>query len=273
MRRALLLFGIVASSLAGGAQTALAGGQEDPGPGGTDVPVVVTAPPETDPATTEDPGSETPLPGQDPTAEPSTTTPVGVTSPTLPEGCEAPPPPKTVFIGRLTAAAGGVGRFTVQAVRADPDGIVQIGLPVDVELGDDVRFLTLEQEYLVAAEVAAGGGLRSTVHQDQPLFGGDQVVGINDGDVKCPNLISPIVVRKADGGSIDTGVFGGFLDDKRGIGLAFLKPAAAVAGVLVGLVSVKYVLIGIGKGVAFIVRSIRRRSRLRRGGEPAGATG
>ena len=151
---------------------------------------------------------------------------------------------------------------------------MQIGRSVDVELGDDVRFLTLEQKYLVAAEAGGAVGLRSTVHQDQPLFGGDQVVGINDGDIKCPSMIVPIVVRKADGGSVDTGVFGGFLDDKRGIGLAFLAPAAAVAGVLVGLVIVKYVLIGLGKAVAFIVRSLgRRRRRRRRDGAVSAATG
>jgi hypothetical protein len=205
------------------------------------------------------PASTTPRP----TTRPTTTLPGATTLPTLPPDCTPPAPATVIFVGRLEAAAGGVGRFEVEAVRRDPEGHVAIGRPADVRIGDDLRFLVLDRLYLVAAGRTGAGELASKVVEPKPLFGGDQVVGLNDADPDCPPFVDPIVVRNGDGSSVDTGVFGGFIDDTRGIAMAFLVPAAAVFGVLLALVIVKYTLIGIGKGFAALGGAVRRR-RLRR---------
>jgi hypothetical protein len=235
---------------------AFAGGQEedDPTPTTRRDRSTTTLPDED----VEEPGTETPLPTRATTA-PTITQPGGTTLPTLPPDCDPRPAAAVVFVGRLTAAAGGVARFQVEAVRADPDGRVAIGRLVDVTLGSDVRYLVLDDRYLVGAEDDGTGALRSKVHQPEALFGGDEVVGLNDADPDCPPFVDPISVRRADGGPVDTGVFGGFLDDRRSIALAVLVPAGAVFGVLVGLVMVKYLLIGIGRVTAWTFRRIRRR--------------
>lgn len=256
MRRALLIPVLVGALglMAAPAMVAHAGGQNDPGPVNTNVTgstgPVPTVPSDTTPVTDE--GSGTPLPTSAPTTS------VAHPVPTLAPECKPPPAPAVVFVGRLTAAAGGVGRFAVEAVRSDPDGIAVIGQFVDVQIGDDLRFLVYDGRYLVAADRGPNGQLHSKVHQPPPLFGGDQVVGVEDFGVKCPALSDPIVVRQSGGGTVDTGVFGGFLDDKRGIALAFAKPAAGVMAVLVGLWVLKYLLIGIGKGLVRLSRRVRR---------------
>ena len=256
MRRALLIPVLVGAFavMSGPAMAAHAGGQNDPGPVDTNVTrstgPVTTPPSDTPPVTDE--GTGTPLPTSAPTT--SVVRPV----PTLAPGCKAPPAPAVIFVGRLRAAAGGVGRFAVEAVRSDPDGVAVIGQFIDVQIGDGLRFLVYDGRYLVAAERGPDGLLLSKVHQPPPLFGGDQVVGVEDFGVKCPVLSDPIVVRQSGGGAVDTGVFGGFRDDKRGIALAFAKPAAGVMAVLVGLWVLKYVLIAMGKGVVRLNRRLRR---------------
>ena len=251
MRRVALGLGLAVCAVLGPVGRAFAGGQEEPPPVGTGE---VTTTTEATSATTA-PG--TTAPGAGSVVPPVTSTP-GSAQPTLPPGCEPLPAPEVVFVGRLTAAAGGIGRFQVEAVRSDPDGVLAIGRKVDVELDNDLRFLALDHEYLVAAEAGGAPGLRSKVHVAEPLFGGDQVVGVDDPTAECPVLADPITVRRSDGGAVDTGVLSGFFDDKRGIAMAFLRPAGVVLAFFVALLLVKYVFIMVWRAAARVRRRRRR---------------
>ncbi len=179
------------------------------------------------PSTVPDGGPEVPVPT---TVTPST---VVDPLPTLSPECEPPAPADVVFIGRLVDAADGVGRFVVRVVREDPTGLLAAGRPVDIRIGDDLRFLVYGRDYLVAADHTADNALRSKVRQPEPIFGGDQVVDVNDFGVQCPALVDPIAIRNDDGTAVDTGVLSGFLDDRRGIALAIGIPVLAVSGLLV----------------------------------------
>ena len=170
-------------------------------------------------------------------------------TPTLPPSCTPPPAPDVVFIGRIIDAAGGVGRFVVTAIRSDPKQMLAVGRPVDVRIGADLRFLVYNENYLVAAEHTPDNALRSKVRQPLPVFGGDQVVGIDDFGPQCPALSDPIVLRNANGSAIDTGVLSGFLDDRRGIARSILVPVLAVLGGLVAIWALKRLVVYATRGL------------------------
>lgn len=162
--------------------------------------------------------------------------------PTLAPECDPPDAPDVVFIGRIVDAANGVGRFVVRVIRDDPTGLLAVGRPVDIRIGDDLRFLVYGTDYLVAADHTPDNALRSKVRRPEPIFGGDQVVGVDDFGVQCPALSDPIVIRNDDGSAVDTGVLNGFFDDTRGIVLAVAIPVLAVAGVLIAVWALRRLL-------------------------------
>lgn len=168
---------------------------------------------------------------------------------TLPPGCVPPAVADVVFIGRFVVAAGEDGRFVVEVVRADPEGLLTPGRAVDVRIGSDLRFLDPDRAYLVAARHTPDDALVSKVQQPLPLFGTDLVVGADDGSANCPKLSDPIVVRNDDGSAVDTGVLSAFLEDRRDIALAILKP---IVGVALGLL----VIWGLKRLVVYALRGL-----------------
>lgn len=190
------------------------------------------------------------------TTEPSTagpTTTVDPTVSTLPPDCTPPKPPDVVFIGRIIDAAAGTGRFIVTVIRSDPSKFLTEGRAVEVRIGTDVRFLVLNQNYLISAEHTPDNAFRSKVRQPLPVFGGDLVVGIDDYGPSCPALSDPIVVRNDDGSAIDTGVLSAFLDDRRGIALAIIKPMIGVALALIAIWALKRLVVYAAKGLGDIL--------------------
>jgi hypothetical protein len=142
-----------------------------------------------------------------------------------------------------------VGRFTVEAIRSDRQGMLAEGRQVDVRIGSDLRFLVYGNRYLVAAEHTADNALRSKVRQPLPLFGSDQVAGANDFGTRCPALSDPIVIRTGTGGEVDTGVLRGLVDDKRSVAMAVLLPVLWVGAALVGIWAIKRLLVAAVRGV------------------------
>ncbi|CAB4824103.1 MAG: hypothetical protein F2873_04580 [Actinobacteria bacterium] len=193
-----------------------------------------------------------PLGAPEPSAV-TTTTNVDPTVSTLPPDCTPPKPPDVVFIGRIIDATAGTGRFIVTVIRSDPSKFLTEGRAVDVRIGADVRFLVLNQNYLIAAEHTPDNVLRSKVRQPLPVFGGDLVVGIDDYGPSCPALSDPIVVRNDDGTAIDTGVLSAFLDDRRGIALALIKPMIGVALALIAFWALKRLAVYAAKGLGDIL--------------------
>ncbi len=202
--------------------------------------------------------------------DPSATTspPPIVTEPpatTLPPGCETPPPPYGTFVGELLAVGplteGDDRQFAqfrvVEIIDGALVGFVGDDGRINIDFGRDFRFLKAGERYLVAADVdATTGQLVSKARVRPPLFGDNQVVGVNDG-VTCPKFDDPVVARLADGTAIDVGVLSPMLKNKREIAMRIARPALAAMAGLIGLVIVKRLLIGAGRGAKWAVRRVR----------------
>jgi hypothetical protein len=181
---------------------------------------------------------------------PPPTTAVVATTTTLPPGCAPPAEPLAVFTGTLVAADSRTARFEVDQVTAGDLAGYQVDRLVDVDYLDDVRFLVIGQDYLVAVDVDPDTQrLRSKAQPAPELFGGNQVVGVDDATVVCPIFADAAITKMPDGTSIETGLLSPLLAEKRDMLWSILRPALIVLGVLVGLVLVKRILLWIGRSI------------------------
>lgn len=166
------------------------------------------------------------------------TTPPPVSTPntTIPAGCELPTPVQATFAGRLSATDRRTGRFEVAQIRGGSlDGFSVNGL-VDVDYGDDIRFLEVGTEYLVAVGLDTDSGrLQSKVRDPEPLFGGNQVIGIEERPLDCPEVEDAVRTLLTDGSSVESGVLAPLSTDGSGLLRAILLPAVWVFGGLVAL--------------------------------------
>lgn len=162
--------------------------------------------------------------------------PVSAPNTTIPAGCELPTPVQATFVGRLSVTDRRTGRFEVRQVRGGSlEGYSVNGL-VDVDYGDDIRFLEIGTDYVVAAGVdAESGRLVSKVRDPEPLFGGNQVIGIEERPLDCPVVEDAVRTLLTDGTSVESGVLAPLSSDGNGLLRAMLLPAAWVFGGLLGL--------------------------------------
>lgn len=248
MRRAAtqLVLGIAIGAVAMLATAVPAGAQQDENETGeldpTDLTTTTLTEEPLEPGEVVVVDSTTPPLSPDSTVPPPTTVPVG---------CDPPVPPQAVFTARLVVTDARTGRFQIDEVQAGSLEGYRVGALVDVDFVDDTRFLELGRDYLVAAEVVpVTGRLHSKVKPTPQLFGGDQVVGVDDATVVCPTYDDPIITRMIDGTPVETGLLTPFLEDKRDLLWSVAKPALIVVAVLIGLVLVK-------RAIVWIVRQLR----------------
>ncbi|MGE3685353.1 MAG: hypothetical protein AB7J47_03205 [Acidimicrobiia bacterium] len=196
-----------------------------------------------------DPGEVVVVDSTTPPLSPDSTVPIPTT---LPPGCAPPLPPQAVFTARMIAADARTARFEIDDVRSGSLEGYRVEALVDVDFFDDTRYLELGRDYLVAVEIdPSTGRLHSKVKPTPLLFGGDQVVGVDDATVVCPEADDPIITRMIDGTSVETGILTPFFEDKRDLLWSFVRPALVVLAALVGLVLVKRMIL-------WIVRRFRR---------------
>lgn len=182
---------------------------------------------------------------------------VPVINTTIPSDCPIPTAPRATFVGSLVAADRRTARFEVRQLRGgNLEGFTVNGL-VDVDFGDDVRFLDIDVEYIVAAALDdETNRLFSKVRDPEPLFGGNQVIGIEERNLDCPELEDAVRTLTLDGRSVESGVLAPLADDSRGLLRAVVLPFAWVFGGLVGLAIV-------ANGVRALVGRNRRRQAAR----------
>lgn len=199
----------------------------------TTVPVSDTFPGASEPASTSSSTSTTST-----TSTTTTTLPSAVT--TVPEGCALPPVAQAVFSGVVTATDPVSATFSVGGVRAGSlDGYETSG-SVQVRYGADVKFLTVDNEYLVGVALdPVTQQLSSTVRDSAELFGGNEVAG---GGADCPRFEPTARTLNMDGSSIESGVFSNFFGDPARLLVALVLPAALV---LVGLLAAVWVRRGL----------------------------
>jgi hypothetical protein len=169
-------------------------------------------------------------------ARASTPPPVPTPNTTIPAGCELPTPVQATFVGRLAATDRRTGRFEVAQIRGGTlDGFALNGL-VDVDYGGDIRFLELGTTYLVAVGLdAESGRLQSKVRDPEPLFGGNQVIGIEERPLDCPEVEDAVRTLLTDGSSVESGVLAPLSTDGSGLARALVLPAVWVFGGLLAL--------------------------------------
>lgn len=191
--------------------------------------------------------SAAPTPDPPPVAVPSD---VGLTDPELqasslvpvPVGCPAPEPADVAFTGTVLGNddVTQTVRFRLDRVRAGrSDPWVSNGV-VDVRYGPDYRFLVLGEQYLIgAAPDSVYGVLSSSVRAPEPMFGGNDVAGVDDVEVDCPNIDDPIRTLQVDGTSIDSGLLTLMTQDRGPLLRSVVVPVAVVSALLFALVLVR----------------------------------
>lgn len=162
----------------------------------------------------------------------------------VPAGCPNPPTASAVFFGKVGPKDFQTAQFTVVGkIRAGSLDGWAVGDQVQVRYGDDVRFLTKGDTYIVGVTPDPTiGVLTSKLREPEPLFGGDAVAGANDTGVSCPTVEDPVITLTEQATYIDTGLFTPLHGAKSDLLMAILRPLAIAFAVLIGLVLLKQLL-------------------------------
>jgi len=158
---------------------------------------------------------------------------------TVPASCFIPTRVQATFVGSLSASDRRTARFEIVQMRGGSlDGYSANNL-VDVQYEEDVRYLELEQSYIVAVGIdQSTGALYSKIRDPEPLYGGSQVVGVNSG-VICPEVEDAVRTLTMDARSVESGVLAPLKDAKGKLGRAILLPFLWVFGGLFGLATIR----------------------------------
>lgn len=160
----------------------------------------------------------------------------------VPVGCPVPDPAAAVFTATMIGKddVTQTVRFRIDQLRAGSAEPWTFNGFIDVRYGNDYRFLVKGDQYLVGAGLdPVYGVLSSTVRPPEPTFGGNDVVGVDDLAVDCPNLDDPIRTLHVDGTSVDSGVLSLMTEDRRLLLATLAVPAAIAFAVLLALVVIR----------------------------------
>lgn len=198
--------------------------------------VSAAAPPVTDPPVTDVPVEDGSAGGGGTTD----TTVVATPTNTVPASCVIPTPVRATFVGTIIAADPRTARFRIDQMRGGTlEGYEATGL-VDVLYEEDVRFLAIGDDYIVAVGVnAETGALYSKVRDPEPLFGGSQIIGMDNSDADCPEIEDAVRTLTIDGGPVESGVLAPLSNSKGRLVRAILLPFVWVFGGLLGLATLR----------------------------------
>ncbi|MEY2958060.1 MAG: hypothetical protein RLZZ01_628 [Actinomycetota bacterium] len=179
----------------------------------------------------------------------------------VPVGCEAPDAPHVVFVGPAVSKDDRSVRFGVESVRAGSVAPYGLSDPltgasfVDVRYGLDTAMIDEGERYLVGAAVDPDLGLLlSKVEEPIQDFGGDEVIGVSESDLDCPDFEDPVRTLRVDGTEIEHGLFDGFFGAGSSLVLSLVVPLTAAFAVV-------FLLAMFRLGVAGVVRGLRQTGR------------
>lgn len=178
----------------------------------------------------------------------------------VPEGCSAPPGSHVVFIGEVVDRDYRTIRYEIDQVRAGQPAPYNFDDDlIDIRYGLDAQYLDDGESYLVSAIVHPDLGLL-TSHVTEPIehFGGDEVIGVSETDVDCPEFEDPAQTLHVDGTPIDADMLAPFFGAKPRIVFALLVPLGVAAGVIFLLSTFRLSLAGLYHSV---VRAVRHEDR------------
>lgn len=202
-------------------------------------------------------GSAGPVYAQDDEVVPSE--PV-VTAPLVqvPTGCPAAGVADVVFTGTVVATDVRSARFRVSSIRAGSHPEVAIDGLVDIRYGYDAQFLSVGETYVVgSSEHPDLGVLVSSTTIDPVDFAGDEIIGVSEDDVICPEFDEPVMTLRSDGSPVPAPLLSGLADDRAGVVTALVVPAVVVFVVVALLATLRVSTVGVLAGVA----RARRRNR------------
>jgi len=156
----------------------------------------------------------------------------------VPTGCTPPTPAHVVFLGTVIGRDFRSIRYRVDQVRAGSTAPFaaadQAGDEIiDVRYGLDTQYLADGQQYLVGAVVDPDLGLLvSRVKPVAENFGGDEVIGVSETDVDCPEFENPMRTLHPDGTVVEGSMLEPFFSAKWRIAAAFLAPLGVVFAAL-----------------------------------------
>jgi hypothetical protein len=177
----------------------------------------------------------------------------------VPPGCEQVPLPHVVFVGAVVDSDYRTARFEIGQVRAGDPAPFAVDSVIDVRYGLDVQYLDVGSEYLVATSPDPVLGLLvSRIREPAPNFGGDDIVGLAEADVECPELDDPIRTMMVDGTPIKTSVLAPLLDQRGRLLGALVIPFAAVFAVVFLLAMLRLGVDGVARGIGNVGRRGRR---------------
>lgn len=176
----------------------------------------------------------------------SGTTVVATPGNTIPASCVLPTPVRAMFVGTVVAADRRTARFRIDRLRGGTvEGYESSGL-IDVLYEEDVRFLKLDQQYIVAVGVnAENGALYSKVRDPEPLFGGSQIIGMDAQDADCPEVEDAVRTLTIDGGPVESGVLAPMKNSSGRLARAILLPFVWVFGGLLGLATLRAMVVSV----------------------------
>ena len=198
-------------------------------------PTLASAPPDDD--VPDEQGDVVDAPVQSVPLNPSAAT-------TIPAGCPAPQVPQMVFLGEAVEIGESTVTFRVEQIRDGTPAGYLLGDRVEVRYGRDARLVEQGRRYLVGtASDPYSPLLSSKVRRNEPLFGGDAVIGLTGSAEACPDFDDPIRTVHEDGSTIDSGVLRPVLDSAGLFALAPLLSVVLVLGCLVALAMVRALVV------------------------------
>lgn len=155
----------------------------------------------------------------------------------VPAGCDLPERADVAFVGTVVDSDYRTVRYRIDQLRAGSAAPWAIDGLIDVRYGLDAQYLDQGEQYLVGAAVDPSiGVLASSVRPAEPLFGGNDVIGLEDTAVECPVVDDAVRTLHLDGTSVDSGVFSPLVDARRTVFATIAIPTLVAFAVLIGLV-------------------------------------
>jgi hypothetical protein len=151
-----------------------------------------------------------------------------------------------VFVGEVVDRDVRTIRYRIESIRSGRADPFAGGDRIDVRYGLDAQYLVDGETYLVSAAVDPDlGVLASRVTEPIEHFGGDEIIGVSESDVDCPDYEDPVRTLHLDGTPIDAGVLEPFFDAKMRILAAVLVPAGLILGAIFLLASFRLSVSGL----------------------------
>ena len=169
----------------------------------------------------------------------------------VPTGCSAPQMPHIVFVGEVVKRDYRTIRFEIERIRSGQSAPFAADGRIDVRFGLDAQYLDDGESYLVSALVDPDLGLLvSRVSDPIENFGGDEVIGVSETDVNCPQFEDPMRTLHLDGTPVATSVVKPFFDAKVRIISALLLPIAFAFAAIFVLATFRLSVSGLYHSVA-----------------------